>query len=93
MTRTIAPEASADRLAIRALIDGHAHCADRRDADGQIALFTKDSAFRVFMDSHGGGPSRSMAKASEIRFWFEEMISANRPIEPDAPPIRRGANA
>ena len=51
MTRIIASEVSADRLAIRELIDAYAHCADRRDADGQIALFTKDTAFHVFMDS------------------------------------------
>jgi len=31
---------AADRLAIRELIEAYAHCADRRDADGQMALFT-----------------------------------------------------
>lgn len=31
------PEA-ADRLAIRELVDAYAHCADRRDAKGQIHL-------------------------------------------------------
>jgi hypothetical protein len=29
---------AADRLAIGELIDAYAHCADRRDADGQGAL-------------------------------------------------------
>ena len=33
------PEA-ADRLAIRELVDAYAHCADRRDAKGQMSLFT-----------------------------------------------------
>ncbi|UVK38823.1 nuclear transport factor 2 family protein [Mesorhizobium sp. AR10] len=28
-----------DRLSIRELIDAYAHCADRRDAKGQMALF------------------------------------------------------
>jgi len=32
----------ADRLGIRELVDAYAHCADRRDADGQMALFTED---------------------------------------------------
>jgi hypothetical protein len=30
--RSISPEEAADRLALRELVDAHAHCADRRDA-------------------------------------------------------------
>jgi ketosteroid isomerase-like protein len=51
MAQTITSEEAADRLAIRALIDAYAHCADRRDAAGQMALFTEDAVFHVFMDS------------------------------------------
>jgi hypothetical protein len=40
----------ADRLAIRELFDAYAHCADRRDAEGQKSLFTVDTRFAVFMD-------------------------------------------
>jgi GMP synthase PP-ATPase subunit len=29
----------ADRLAIRELVDAYAHCADRRDVEGQMSLF------------------------------------------------------
>jgi hypothetical protein len=36
---------AADRLAIRELFDAYAHCADRRDAKGQMALFTEDTHF------------------------------------------------
>jgi hypothetical protein len=36
----IPPEEGADRLAIRELVEAYAHCADRRDAKGQMALFT-----------------------------------------------------
>jgi hypothetical protein len=39
----IPPEEAADRLAIRELIEAYAHCADRRDAKGQMALFTADT--------------------------------------------------
>ncbi|MER9296778.1 nuclear transport factor 2 family protein [Mesorhizobium sp. M0621] len=46
-----------DRLAIRELIDAYAHCADGRDTKGQMALFTEDTAFRVFMDSRSPEPS------------------------------------
>jgi hypothetical protein len=44
---TISPTEAADRLAIRELVEAYAHCADRRDAKGQIALFTEDSHFVV----------------------------------------------
>jgi hypothetical protein len=37
---TISPQEAADRLAIRELVEAYAHCADRRDAKGQMALFT-----------------------------------------------------
>jgi ketosteroid isomerase-like protein len=51
MRPAINPEEAADRLAIRALIDAYAHCANRRDAEGQMALFTEETVFHVFMDS------------------------------------------
>ncbi len=44
-------EEAADRLAIRELVDAYAHCADRRDCEGQMALFTEDTRFLVFMDA------------------------------------------
>jgi hypothetical protein len=55
------PEVSAaeagDRLAIRELFDAYAHCADRRDAEGQKALFTVDTKFAVFMSGEGTEPT------------------------------------
>ena len=36
---TLSPAEAADRLAIRELIEAYAHCADRRDAKGQMALW------------------------------------------------------
>jgi len=48
---------AADRLAIRELFDAYAHCADRRDAEGQKALFTKDTRFAVYMDGEGTKPT------------------------------------
>ena len=46
-----------DRLAIRELFDAYAHCADRRDAQGQQALFTVDTRFAVYMDGEGTEPT------------------------------------
>jgi SnoaL-like domain len=48
---------AADRLAIRELFDAYAHCADRRDAEGQKALFTADTRFAVFMSGEGTEPT------------------------------------
>jgi hypothetical protein len=48
----------ADRLAIRALIDAYAQCADRRDAEGQKSLFTDDTHFVVYMDGQGSEPTQ-----------------------------------
>jgi hypothetical protein len=42
---TISPGEAADRLAIRELIEAYAPCADRRDASGQMSLFTPDPIF------------------------------------------------
>src|ERR1700745_625521 len=49
----VAPTETADRLAIRELVDAYAHCADRRDAAGQKSLFTEDTHFVVYMDGQG----------------------------------------
>jgi SnoaL-like domain len=48
---------STERLAIRELFDAYAHCADRRDAEGQKALFAADTRFAVFMDGEGTEPT------------------------------------
>jgi SnoaL-like domain len=49
----LSPTEATDRLALRELFDGYAHCADRRDAEGQKALFTDDTRFAVYMDGEG----------------------------------------
>ncbi len=53
----LTPAEAADRLAIRELFDAYAHCADRRDAEGQKALFTVDTRFTVYMDGEGSEPT------------------------------------
>jgi hypothetical protein len=50
---SISAEEAADRLAIRELVDAYAFCADRRDAEGQKALFTEDTHFVVHMAGEG----------------------------------------
>ncbi|HTD23893.1 MAG TPA: hypothetical protein VK738_14635 [Terriglobales bacterium] len=38
----------------------YAHCADRRDAKGQMALFTADTRFVVYMNAKDQAPSQEM---------------------------------
>jgi len=57
---SISPTEAAARLAIRELIEAYAHCADRRDAKGQMALFTADTHFVVYMNAKD--PTRSLRK-------------------------------
>jgi SnoaL-like domain len=47
---SISPTEASDRLAIRELVEAYAHCADRRDAKGQMSLFTADTHFVVYMN-------------------------------------------
>ena len=53
----VTPSEAADRLAIRELFDAYAHCADRRDAEEQKALFTEDTVLAVYMDGEGSDPT------------------------------------
>src|SRR5258708_15112397 len=57
---SISANEAADRLAIRELVEAYAHCADRRDAKGQMALFTADTHFVVFMNAKDPTPSQEL---------------------------------
>jgi SnoaL-like domain len=66
-------EAVADRVAIRDLIDAYAHCADRRDAEGQMALFTADTHFVVYMDARSNQPTMEMHSRAELAPVFDDL--------------------
>ena len=66
------PEA-ADRLEIREFVDAYAHCADRRDAKGQMSLFTKDTHFVVFMDAKSEKPSMEFNRREDLAPVFDEL--------------------
>jgi ketosteroid isomerase-like protein len=63
----------ADRLAIRELVDAYAYCADRRDATGQMALFTEDTEFLVYMDRDGGSPTQHLRGRAALAPVFDEL--------------------
>jgi ketosteroid isomerase-like protein len=70
---TISPNEAADRLAIRELIEAYAHCADRRDAKGQMALFTADTHFVVYMNAKGPKPSQELHSREALAPVFAEL--------------------
>ena len=69
----IATTESADRLAIRALVDAYARCADRRDAEGQKSLFTQDTQFVVYMDGEGSEPTQELRGREALTPVFENL--------------------
>src|SRR5437899_313944 len=69
----ISPSAAADRLAIRELFDAYAHCADRRDAEGQKALFTDDTRFVVYMDGARAEASYELQGRDALTPVFDDL--------------------
>jgi hypothetical protein len=70
---TISPGEAADRLAIRELIEAYAHCADRRDAKGQMSLFTPDTHFVVFMNAKDANPSQELHSREALAPVFADL--------------------
>ena len=70
---TISPEEAADRLAIRELVEAYAHCADRRDAKGQMALFTEDSHFVVYMNTKDATASQELHSREALAPVFADL--------------------
>jgi SnoaL-like domain len=70
---TLSPREAADRLAIRELFDAYAHCADRRDAEGQKALFTDDAVFAVHMDGDGSEPTYVLDGRESLTPVFDDL--------------------
>jgi hypothetical protein len=69
----ISPQEAADRLAIRELVEAYAHCADRRDAKGQMSLFTADTHFVVFMNAKDPTPSMDLHSREALAPVFADL--------------------
>ena len=69
----ISPEEAADRLAIRELVEAYAHCADRRDAKGQMALFTANTRFVVYMNAKDPTPSQELHSRDALAPVFADL--------------------
>ena len=70
---TISPGEAADRLAIRELIEAYAHCADRRDGNGQMSLFTADTHFVVYMNAKDPKPSQELNSREALAPVFADL--------------------
>ena len=69
----ISPSEAADRLAIRELVEAYAHCADRRDAKGQMSLFTEDTHFVVYMNARDPTPSMDLHSREALVPVFADL--------------------
>ena len=69
----ISPSEPVDRLAIRELVEAYAHCADRRDAKGQMSLFTPDTHFVVFMNAKDPTPSQELHSREALAPVFADL--------------------
>jgi len=64
---------AANRLAIRELVEAYAYCADRRDAAGQMALFTPDTHFVVYMDAKSPTPTQELHSRESLAPVFADL--------------------
>ena len=69
----VSPQEAADRLAIRELVEAYAHCADRRDTKGQMALFTVDTHFVVYMDAKDPKPTQELHAREALAPVFADL--------------------
>jgi ketosteroid isomerase-like protein len=70
---TVSPAEAADRVAIRELVEAYAHCADRRDAKAQMALFTPDTHFVVYMNAKDPTPSMELRSRDALAPVFADL--------------------
>ena len=85
----ISPEEAADRLAIRELIETYARCGDRRDAKGQMALFTADTHFVVYMNAKDPTPSQELHSRAALSPVFADLNQYARCTSSDRAPSSR----
>jgi hypothetical protein len=70
---SISATEAADRLAIRELVEAYAHCADRREAKAQMALFTADTHFVVYMNAKDPKPSQELHSREALAPVFADL--------------------
>ena len=75
---TISPNEAADRLAIRELVEAYAHCADRRDANGQMSLFAADTHFVAYLNARDPTLSQEVhSRSARSRLRRPEQVRSD----------------
>ncbi|SHL44236.1 nuclear transport factor 2 family protein [Chryseobacterium polytrichastri] len=62
-----------DQAAIRKLVDSYAYCADTRNAQGQMSLFTEDTRFEVYYDPKSDMPSQVIINREDLFPVFDNL--------------------
>jgi hypothetical protein len=62
-----------DRIAIRELIDAYTYCADTRNIQGHMALFTEDTNFEVYMDEKNPVPTQVVTGRKSLFPVFDDL--------------------
>lgn len=62
-----------DQTAIRKLVDSYAYCADTRNAQGQMSLFTEDTRFEVYYDPKSDTPSQVITNREDLFPVFDNL--------------------
>jgi ketosteroid isomerase-like protein len=70
---TSSVQETADPLAIGELIDAYTHCVDRRDARGQMNLFTDDTRFVVYLDGSVNEPTQEFRGREALAWVVDEL--------------------
>ena len=70
---SISAAEATDRLAIRELVEAYAHCADLRDAKGQMSLFTANTHFVVYMNAKDPTPSQELHSREALAPLFADL--------------------
>ena len=60
-------------MSARELVEAYTHCADRRDAKGQMALFTPDTHFVVYMNAKDPKPSQELHSREALAPEFADL--------------------
>jgi SnoaL-like domain len=64
-----------DRFAIRDLVDAYAHHADRRDPDGQAAVFAEEGRVRLFEgDPAVSDPIQTITGRPALEATFADLV-------------------
>ena len=84
----------ADRLAIIEVVDAYGYCADRRDTASQMAPFTEDTDFLVYLDTRNPVPTQHLRRRA-LPPVFDELktYEANTHFNGQSTTVLDGDNA